>query len=203
MYECFFVSCCRHTSSPCLTRTRLRCCMPIFCSSSSSLPMLVEYLLDTLGQALHWPCAKPAGICGAAVFQRPWVCCDDPTATYCMTSRQTGLWKRQGGKKYLRINLGRTATGKRVYLSAHVFLCWLMRGPPPRDQETGEPDWGGFEASHIRANGCLGHEPCSPSCLNPLHLRWQTPLQNKANGSFKLRRKHFFRFNGAYYTTQY
>jgi HNH endonuclease len=55
--------------------------------------------------------------------------------------------------------------GKQRY--AHRFMCELANGPAPAD---------GLEAAHSCGKGHL-------SCVNPKHLSWKTPSENKLDQS--------------------
>jgi len=66
--------------------------------------------------------------------------------------------KSNDGYAGIRVN-GRSHTVSRL-------ICELVNGIPPTNQK--------YEAAHICGNGQLG-------CVNPKHLKWKTPKDNKSD----------------------
>jgi hypothetical protein len=61
---------------------------------------------------------------------------------------------------------GRRQQGGPVWELLHRLVCWLYRGGPPRGQGSSR-----MQVVHL----------CGiPNCINPLHLMWAHPYQNKA-----------------------
>ena len=67
------------------------------------------------------------------------------------------------GRHYTRVQLGKDASGERVYIDAHRLVCILTQGPPAAT---------GAVAKHT---GCT-----DKSCINRWHLQWGTQKSNVA-----------------------
>lgn len=84
---------------------------------------------------------------------------------------KAGQYMSMGSKGYINVDFGRGTLLKkwgrgyrrvhrqRVQLGAHLVVCWLFRGPPPK----------GKVCAHL-----CGH----PNCINPFHLEYCSHREN-------------------------